>query len=120
MNSNSLLVASSGCSVYSIALFANSDHFTSSFPIWVPFIYLGFPRDSAGKESTCNAWETWVQYLGWEDPWRRAQPATPVLWPGEFHGLYSPWGHKESFICLFILSHLIAMAWTSNTMLNKK
>ena len=22
--------------------------------------------------------------------------ATPVFWPGEFHGLYSPWGHKES------------------------
>ena len=21
---------------------------------------------------------------------------TPVFWPGEFHGLYSPWGHKES------------------------
>ena len=19
----------------------------------------------------------------------------PVFWPGEFHGLYSPWGHKE-------------------------
>ena len=21
---------------------------------------------------------------------------TPVFWPGEFHGLYSPWGCKES------------------------
>ena len=21
---------------------------------------------------------------------------TPVFWPGEFHGVYSPWGHKES------------------------
>ena len=21
---------------------------------------------------------------------------TPVFWPGEFHELYSPWGHKES------------------------
>ena len=21
---------------------------------------------------------------------------TPVFWPGEFHGLYSPWSHKES------------------------
>ena len=19
----------------------------------------------------------------------------PVFWPGEFHGLYTPWGHKE-------------------------
>ena len=29
-------------------------------------------------------------------PWRRERPPTPVVWPGEFHGLYSPWGHKES------------------------
>ena len=28
-------------------------------------------------------------------PWRRERLPTPVLWPGEFHGLYSPWGHKE-------------------------
>ena len=21
---------------------------------------------------------------------------TPVFWPGKFHGLHSPWGHKES------------------------
>ena len=27
---------------------------------------------------------------------RREWLDTPVLWPGEFHGLYSPWGHKES------------------------
>ena len=29
-------------------------------------------------------------------PWRRERLPTPVLWPGEFHGLYSPWGRKES------------------------
>ena len=39
--------------------------------------------------------ETWVQSLGWEDPWRRERLPTPVLWPGEFHGLYSLWGCKE-------------------------
>ena len=39
--------------------------------------------------------ETWVPSLGWEDPWRRERLLTPVLWPGEFHGLYSPWGCKE-------------------------
>ena len=22
--------------------------------------------------------------------------STPVFWPGEFHGLYSPWARKES------------------------
>ena len=29
-------------------------------------------------------------------PWRREWLPTPVFWPGEFHGLHSPWGHKES------------------------
>ena len=28
--------------------------------------------------------------------WRRERLPTPVFWPGEFHGLYSPWGHKGS------------------------
>ena len=28
-------------------------------------------------------------------PRRRGRLPTPVLWPGEFHELYSPWGHKE-------------------------
>jgi len=27
-------------------------------------------------------------------PWRRERLPTPVFWPGEFHGLYSPWGCK--------------------------
>ena len=31
----------------------------------------------------------------WEDHWRRERLPTPVFWPGEFHGLYSPWSHKE-------------------------
>ena len=39
--------------------------------------------------------ETWVPSLGWEDPWRRERLLTPKFWPGEFHRLYSPWGHKE-------------------------
>ena len=41
--------------------------------------------------------ETWVQSLGWEDPLVKGKAIpTPVFWPGEFHGLYSPWGRKES------------------------
>ena len=28
-------------------------------------------------------------------PWRREWLPTPVFWPGEVHGLYSPWDHKE-------------------------
>ena len=28
-------------------------------------------------------------------PWRREKLPTPVFWPGEFCGPYSPWGRKE-------------------------
>ena len=33
---------------------------------------------------------------GGKIPWRRERLPTPVFWPAEFHGLYSPQGHKES------------------------
>ena len=39
--------------------------------------------------------ETWVPSLGWEDVPEKERLPTPVFWPGEFHGLYSPQGRKE-------------------------
>ena len=39
--------------------------------------------------------ETWVQSLGWEDSLEKERLPTSVLWPGEFHGLYSSWGCRE-------------------------
>ena len=38
--------------------------------------------------------DTWVQSLGWEDLLEKG--TAPVFLPGEFHGLYSPWSHKQS------------------------
>ena len=59
-------------------------------------VFLGFPCGSAGKQSSCNAgdlrFDIWVGKI----PWGRDRLPTPVFWPGEFHGLYSPWGCKES------------------------
>ena len=40
--------------------------------------------------------KTLVQSLRWEDPLEEEMLLTPVFWPGEFHGLYSTWGHEES------------------------
>ena len=53
------------------------------------------------KKESATMQETQVLSLGMEDPWRREWQPTPVLLPGEFHGLrslagYNPWGHKES------------------------
>ena len=39
--------------------------------------------------------ESRVQFLGGKIHWRRESLPTPVFWPGEFHGLYSPWVRKE-------------------------
>ena len=39
-----------------------------------------------------TGFDPWVRKM----PGRREQLPTPVCWPGEFHGLYSQWGHKES------------------------
>ena len=41
-------------------------------------------------------WETWVQSLGWENSLEKGTVTHSIFWPGEFHGLYSPWGPKES------------------------
>ena len=41
-------------------------------------------------------WETWDQSLGWEDPLEKGKTTAPVFWPGEFHGLYSPWGRSRT------------------------
>ena len=53
-------------------------------------VFLGFPHSSAGKESTCN-----VGDLGSVPGLGRSPGEGKVFWPGEFHGLYSPWGHRE-------------------------
>ena len=40
-------------------------------------------------------WETWVWSCIGKNCWRRERLPTPTFWPGEFHGLCSPWGHKK-------------------------
>ena len=59
----------------------------------------GFPGCARGKEPACQCtrhkrcwFDLWVRKI----PWRRKWLPTPVFWPGEFHGLESPPGLKES------------------------
>ena len=55
--------------------------------------------------------KTWVGKICW----RRERLPTPVFWPGEFHGLCSPWGHKESDtterISLSLFTARLKMFW---------
>ena len=63
-------------------------------------------------------WETWVRSLGWEDSLKGgATLSTPVFWPGEFHGLYSPWGHKQSDTLsdFHSLTHICICTYTQHT-----
>jgi len=58
-------------------------------------VFLGFPCGLAGKESTFNAGDLGlIPGLGRSPGEGKGYP-TPVFLPREFHGLYSPWGHKE-------------------------
>ena len=57
----------------------------------------GFPGGSAGKESARNVGDLGlIPRLGRSPGEGNGWLPTPVFWPGEFHELYRPRGHKES------------------------
>ena len=68
----------------------------STLNIWKFTVHvLGFPCGSAGKESTHNVGDLGsIPGLGRSPGEGKGYPLQ--IWPGEFHGLYSPWNHKES------------------------
>ena len=61
------------------------------YPLWYSWASLA----SQLVKNPPAVWEIWVRSLGWEDPLAKGK-ATHSFWPGEFNGLYSPWGRKES------------------------
>ena len=52
-------------------------------------IFLGFPGDSARKESPAM-WETWVRFLGWEDPQEKGTATHSSILARRI-----PWGGRE-------------------------
>ena len=54
-------------------------------PFWLSWQRICVRRRRSG-------FDPWIGKI----PWRRERLPTPVFWPGEFHRLYSPWGHKEA------------------------
>ena len=57
---------------------------------------LGFPGSPAGKESSCNAGDPGLIPGSGRSARERIGYPLQYFWPGEFHGLYSPRGGKES------------------------
>ena len=67
----------------------------------VSLFYSWFPQSGASLvaqlvKNLPATQETRVRSLGWEYTLEKGKASTPVFWPGEFHGLYSPWSRKES------------------------
>ena len=54
--------------------------------------------------------ETWVQPLGWEDPLEKGMATHSSILTWKFHGVYSPWGRRESYtieqLSLFIINRI--------------
>ena len=57
---------------------------------------LGFPCGSTGNRIRQQCERPGFNPWFGKTPWKRERLPTPVFWAGEFHGLYRPWGHKES------------------------
>ena len=57
--------------------------------VWASLVTQLVKNPPAVQETGFNPWAGNI-------PWSRERLPTPVFWPGKFHGLYTPWGGKES------------------------
>ena len=88
----STVLTSSPLSFFSVYLLKSLSHVVFQL---APLCFMGFPCGLTVEESACSCrrpgFNPWIGKI----PWRRERLPTPVFWPGELHGLYGPWGHKE-------------------------
>ena len=79
-------------SVHSWLWFSREKKLLNSYRIY----YIGASLIALLVKNPPTMRETWVWSLGWEDPLKKGKATHSVSWPGEFHGLFSPWGCKAS------------------------
>ena len=56
----------------------------------------GFPDDSAGEEPACNVGDLWGLSSGLRRSLEKRTATNSGILVEKLHGLYSPWGLKES------------------------
>ena len=73
--------------------FSSSSFYSDIFYFFNFYFIFGFaPLVAQLVKNPPAVWETWVDSWVGKILWKRERLSTPVFWPGEFHGLYSPWG----------------------------
>ena len=56
---------------------------------WASLVVAQLVKNQPAMQET--GFDPWIGKI----PWRREQLPTPVFWPEEIHGLYSPWDCKR-------------------------
>ena len=79
--------------------------------VWIRYEHMWASLEAQLVNNLPAMQETWVCFLGWEDSLRREWLPTPVFWPGEFHGLYSPWGRKDLDKTEWLTFHLNSLTY---------
>ena len=85
----------SACNAGDPGLIPRSGKFTGEGIVY-PLQYSGASLVAQLVKNPPAMRETWFNPWVGKIPWRRERLYTPVFWPREFHGLYSPQGRKES------------------------
>ena len=80
---------------------------------------------SMGSQRAGHDWETELKSYMFH--WRGERLASPVFWPGKFHGLYSLWSRKESgtteglslaLTCMYMKGWSALAVWFADFFLN--
>ena len=68
---------------------------TMFYKTWKAKLFPSFRKWQINKDPWRWKWKSLSRVQLFVTLWKRERLPSPVFWPGDFHGLYSPWGHKD-------------------------